>query len=80
MARRPDPHSATSQFYVNLVDNEFLNHQSKTPQGWGYAVFGRVVSGMDVVDAIAKVETGRRGPMSDVPTASVVIEKTYVEE
>ena len=80
MARRPDPHSATSQFFVNVVDNKFLDHQSKTPQGWGYAVFGEVVSGMDVVDAIAKVKTGRNGPMSDVPTEPVVIQKAYVEQ
>jgi peptidyl-prolyl cis-trans isomerase B (cyclophilin B) len=80
MARRPDPHSATSQFFVNTVDNAFLDHQSKTPQGWGYAVFGEVVEGMDVVDAIAKVKTGRHGSMGDVPTEPVVIERAFVEE
>ena len=79
MARRPDPHSATSQFFVNAVDNAFLDHRSKDAQGWGYAVFGEVVEGMDVVDAIAKVKTGRHGPMGDVPTEAVVIEKAYVE-
>ena len=80
MARRPDPHSATSQFFVNLVDNKFLDHQSKTDQGWGYAVFGKVVEGMDVVDAIGKVDTGRHGPMGDVPKEPVLIQKAYVVE
>ena len=80
MARRPDPHSATSQFFVNVADNKFLDHSAKTPQGWGYAVFGEVVSGMDVVDAIAKVKTGQHGSMGDVPRESVVIQKAYVEE
>lgn len=80
MARTPDPHSATAQFFVNTVDNSFLNHQGKTPQGWGYAVFGEVVVGMDVVDAIAKVETGNRGGMGDVPIEPVVIEKAYLQE
>ena len=80
MARRPDPHSATSQFFVNVADNKFLNHSAKTSQGWGYAVFGKVVEGMDVVDAIAKVQTGRHGSMGDVPKEPVVIEKAYVEE
>jgi len=76
MARRPDPHSATAQFFVNAVDNTFLDHRSKDTQGWGYAVFGEVVEGMDVVDAIAKVKTGQ----GDVPTESVIIEKAYVQE
>lgn len=80
MARRPDPHSATAQFFVNTVDNAFLDHRSKDAQGWGYTVFGEVVEGMDVVDAIAKVKTGRHGPMGDVPTEPVIIEKAYVEE
>jgi peptidyl-prolyl cis-trans isomerase B (cyclophilin B) len=80
MARRPDPHSATSQFFVNVVDNKFLNHTAKTPQGWGYTVFGEVVSGMDVVDAIAKVETGRHGSMGDGPREPVAIEKVYVQQ
>jgi len=80
MARRPDPHSATAQFFVNAVDNDFLDHRSKDAQGWGYAVFGEVVEGMDVVDAIGKVKTGQHGPMGDVPTESVVIQKVYVQE
>ena len=80
MARRPDPHSATAQFFVNIADNDFLDHRSKNAQGWGYAVFGQVVEGMDAVDAIAKVKTGQHGPMGDVPTESVVIQKVYVEE
>ena len=80
MARRPDPHSATAQFFVNIADNDFLDHRSKDAQGWGYAVFGQVVEGMDAVDAIAKVKTGQHGPMGDVPTESVVIQKVYVEE
>ena len=79
MARRNEPHSATAQFFINTVDNAFLDHTGKTPQGWGYAVFGHVVEGMDVVDAIAKVETGRNGPMGDVPTEPVVIERAYLE-
>ena len=79
MARRPDPHSATSQFFVNTVDNAFLDHRDKSTQGWGYAVFGEVVEGMDVVDAIAKVKTGRHGPMGDVPTEPVVIQKVTLE-
>jgi cyclophilin family peptidyl-prolyl cis-trans isomerase len=79
MARRPEPHSATAQFFVNTVDNAFLNHQSKTPQGWGYAVFGRVVSGMDVVDGIAKVETGSQGAAKDAPVEPVIIERVYLQ-
>jgi peptidyl-prolyl cis-trans isomerase B (cyclophilin B) len=67
MARTSDPHSASCQFFINLKDNGFLDHTAKTPQGWGYAVFGKVVAGMDVVDAIAQVRTGRSGPHSDVP-------------
>jgi cyclophilin family peptidyl-prolyl cis-trans isomerase len=73
MARTPDPHSATAQFFINTVDNDFLNHKSKTPQGWGYAAFGRVVEGMDTVDAISKVQTTTRGPFRDVPAEPVVI-------
>lgn len=80
MARRPDPHSATAQFFVNSVDNAFLDHRSKDDQGWGYAVFGQVVEGMEVVDAIAKVKTGRHGSMGDVPTEPVIIQKAYVQE
>lgn len=74
MARTMVPDSATSQFFINLVDNDFLNFQSKTQQGWGYAVFGKVVSGMDVVDNIATVGTGRKAGHADVPTETVKIE------
>lgn len=80
MARTPDPNSATSQFFINLVDNAFLDHTAKTPQGWGYAVFGRVVAGMDVVNKIAAQPTGRRGPHGDVPVEAVVIEKAEMVE
>ena len=78
MARTQDPHSASSQFFINLVDNAFLNHSGKNIQGWGYAVFGKVVEGMDVVDSIAKVKTGRFGMHSDVPTEDIVIERTEI--
>lgn len=73
MARTSDPHSATAQFFINTVDNDFLDHRAPTPQGWGYAVFGRVSSGTDVVDAIEKVATGRKGGHDDVPMDDVVI-------
>ena len=73
MARTTDPHSATSQFFINLVDNAPLDHTDKTPRGWGYTVFGKVVDGMDVVDAIAKAPTGTVGPFRDVPSETVVI-------
>jgi len=75
MARTMEPHSATSQFFLNVVDNEFLNFTSETMQGWGYCAFGTVTEGMDVVDAIVGVETGRRGPHADVQVEDVVIEK-----
>ena len=75
MARTSDPHSATSQFFINLKDNGFLNHTAKTAQGWGYAVFGKVVEGMEVVDAIAQVATGTSGPHSDVPQEPVVMDR-----
>ena len=78
MARTSDPHSATAQFFINVKDNSFLDHRSKDPQGWGYAVFGKVVAGQDVVDKIAKVRTGRVGWYDDVPTEDVVIEKAEV--
>jgi len=79
MARTPNPHSATAQFFINVVDNDFLNHRNKSPQGWGYAVFGKVVSGMDVVDKIRKTPTGSGGPFrSDVPQITVVIEKAEI--
>ncbi|HSM12657.1 MAG TPA: peptidylprolyl isomerase [Thermoanaerobaculia bacterium] len=75
MARTNDPHSATAQFFVNTVDNRALDHRSKDVRGWGYAVFGKVVEGMDVVDAIAKVRTTTRPPFADVPAETVTIVK-----
>ncbi|MCM3351970.1 peptidylprolyl isomerase, partial [Bacillus velezensis] len=78
MARTNDPHSATAQFFINVNDNDFLNHSSPTPQGWGYAVFGKVVEGQDVVDKIKGVKTGNAGFHLDVPTDDVVIEKAVV--
>ena len=75
MARTSDPHSATAQFFINTTDNSFLNHSSPTAQGWGYAVFGKVVAGTEVVDAIRAVKTGRKGFHDDVPVQDVVIEK-----
>jgi len=76
MARRPDPHSASSQFFINTRDNDFLNFSSPTRQGFGYCVFGRVVKGMDVVDSISAVRTGPGGPFpSDVPEKPVIIEE-----
>lgn len=74
MARRQDPHSASIQFYVNVVDNPALDHTAKTPEGWGYTVFARVVEGMEVADAISLVPRGQRGPFGDVPDEAVVIE------
>ena len=73
MARTSDPHSATSQFFINHVDNAFLNFTSESPQGWGYAVFGKVVDGMDVVDEIAKVATGNKGGHQNVPVEPITI-------
>ncbi len=75
MARTSDPHSATSQFFINVADNAFLDFTSETSQGWGYAVFARVTSGTDVVDAIEKVKTGRKGSHDDVPLEDVRIER-----
>ena len=75
MARTSDPHSATAQFFINTVDNDFLNFKAPTAQGWGYTVFGQVVSGQDVVDAIKAVPTTRKGFHDDVPRDDVVIEK-----
>jgi peptidyl-prolyl cis-trans isomerase B (cyclophilin B) len=80
MARTNDPHSASSQFFINLSDNDFLNHKAQTPQGWGYCVFGRVTDGMDIVDAIATVSTGTVRFHQDVPTEDVFIEKAEVIE
>jgi peptidyl-prolyl cis-trans isomerase B (cyclophilin B) len=78
MARTGDPHSATAQFFINTVDNPFLNHRSKTPEEWGYCVFGKVIKGMGVVDSIAKTPTTRQGMFSDVPVEPVVIKKAMV--
>ena len=78
MARTQDPHSASAQFFINIKNNDFLNHSGKSAQGWGYAVFGKVTEGMDVVDAIKKVPTGRNGHHSDVPKTAVVIESAEV--
>ena len=75
MARTNDPHSATAQFFINVADNAFLNHTAISAQGWGYAVFGKVVSGADVVDKIKAVKTGRKGFHDDVPKDDVIIEK-----
>jgi peptidyl-prolyl cis-trans isomerase B (cyclophilin B) len=75
MARTNDPHSATAQFFINVADNAFLNHTAISAQGWGYAVFGKVISGSDVVDKIKAVKTGRKGFHDDVPVEDVVIEK-----
>ena len=73
MARTNAPHSASSQFFINATDNDFLNFKSESPQGWGYAVFGKVVAGTEVVDAIERVKTGRQGGHDDVPLEDVVI-------
>jgi peptidyl-prolyl cis-trans isomerase B (cyclophilin B) len=75
MARTSAPHSASAQFFINTVDNDFLNFRSETAQGWGYAVFGRVVAGNDVVDKIEGVTTGRKGMHDDVPLKDVLILK-----
>ena len=78
MARTSDPHSATAQFFVNVADNDFLNHRAATPEAFGYCVFGKVVEGSDVVDKITKVRTGSRGFHQDVPAEDVVIQKAEV--
>jgi peptidyl-prolyl cis-trans isomerase B (cyclophilin B) len=75
MARTQDPHSASSQFFINTVDSAFLNYKGQTTAGWGYAVFGKVIKGMEVVDAISKVETGTQGRFRDVPKTPIVIIK-----
>ena len=75
MARTPDPHSASAQFFINVADNDCLNHSAKTSQGWGYAVFGKVTDGMDVVEKIKAVSTTSRGGHQDVPADDVVIER-----
>jgi len=79
MARTSDPNSATAQFFINHKNNDFLNHTAPTPQGWGYAVFGKVVKGMDVVNKIAAIPTGPKGPFpSDVPSQQVIIEDARI--
>lgn len=78
MARTNDPNSATGQFFINLKDNGFLDHTSPTPSGWGYAVFGEVIEGMEVVDKIAEQPTGNKGGHQDVPKTDIVIEKAEV--
>ncbi len=78
MARTGDPHSASAQFFINVADNDFLNHTAPTPEGWGYTVFGKVVEGMDVVEKIRQVATERRGPFEGVPITPVVIESAQV--
>ena len=80
MARTNDPSSATAQFFINLKDNGFLDHTSPTPSGWGYAVFGEVIEGMEVVDEMAKQPTGNRGGHQDVPKTDIVIEKAEIIE
>lgn len=80
MARTMDPHSASAQFFINVADNHFLNHSGKNSQGWGYAVFGRVVEGMDVVNRIKGVATTSKAGHQDVPAEDVVITKATVEE
>ncbi|QWE13694.1 peptidylprolyl isomerase [Polynucleobacter sp. AP-Sving-400A-A2] len=80
MARTSDPHSATAQFFINVNDNDFLNHTAPNAQGWGYAVFGKVTDGLDVVDAIRKVKTGNAGFHQDVPAEDIVLEKASVLE
>jgi len=78
MARTSDPHSASAQFFINVADNDFLNHTAPTSQGWGYAVFGKVVAGQDIVDRVRAVKTGRKGFHDDVPQDDVVVEKAVV--
>ena len=78
MARTPNPDSASSQFFINVADNDFLNFSAPTSQGWGYCVFGKVVAGTEVVDKIAKVQTGNRGFHQDVPMDNVIIERAEV--
>lgn len=80
MARTSDPHSASSQFFINVKDNSFLNFKSKDTQGWGYCVFGKVTDGMDVIKEIKGVKTGRSGMHQDVPVSPVIIEKVSVAD
>ena len=78
MARTSEPHSASSQFFINVKDNDFLDHTAQNAQGWGYCVFGKVVEGRDVVDKIKQVKTGKRGGHADVPVEDVIIEHVEV--
>ena len=78
MARTSEPHSASSQFFINVKDNDFLNHTAPSSQGWGYCAFGKVVEGQDVVDRIKQVKTGKRGGHADVPVEDVIIERAEV--
>jgi len=80
MARTMDPHSASSQFFINLKDNFFLNHESKTPQGWGYCVFGKVIQGMEIVEAIGQVKTTHKSGHDDVPVENVLLESIEILE
>ncbi|MFI4938643.1 MAG: peptidylprolyl isomerase [Candidatus Berkiellales bacterium] len=78
MARTNAPHSASSQFFINVADNAFLNHRGETPDGWGYCAFGRVTDGMDVVNTIAKVKTARKAGHDDVPVEDVIIQRVEI--
>ena len=78
MARTSEPHSASSQFFINVKDNDFLDHTAQNAQGWGYCVFGKVVEGRDVVDKIKQVKTGKRGGHADLPVEDVIIERAEV--
>ena len=80
MARTSDPHSASSQVFINVANNSFLNHSGKNSQGWGYAVFGKVVEGMDVVDAITEMETGSAGHHQDVPVEAIEVTETLISD
>jgi peptidyl-prolyl cis-trans isomerase B (cyclophilin B) len=80
MARTSDPHSATAQFFINVADNEFLNHTAPNPKGWGYCVFGKVIEGQDVVDKMRTARTVRQGMHQDVPEQDIVIERAEVVE
>lgn len=80
MARTPDPHSASSQFFINVADNKFLNFTNESPQGWGYCVFGEVTNGMDIVDKIKGVATTNKGGHGDVPVDDVIIESVEIQE
>ena len=80
MARTNDPHSASSQFFINLKDNDFLNFTSESGSGWGYAVFGKVSAGMDVIDLIAATKTGQNGPHGDVPLEAITMNSVMIVE